>query len=188
MADPKNPAFVVRPMAEELKKVPTWGDPELLPKPTLTRPSAERNPFSPNGTLIPEGPDPRMSLPEDFLGAADLVDFPQWARESYDAWSTETFRDTVKTWLISVFLARSDLIAWDITEKATGRHTGPVRLRPEDRYLRIGLTKRLTAGGSGRAEIALTFPQSLLDDPVTVRTVLDNNALPTLTTQLDALY
>lgn len=180
MPDPKNPAFQVRPMAEELKKVPTYGDPELLPKPDLMRPSSTRNIYSPNGTLIPEGPDPRTSRPVDFLGAADLADFPQWTRERYDAWSTLAFRGTIKTWLIWVFRVRADLIAWDIAEKG-------LRLRPEHRYLRIGLTERKRGGGSARAEVALSFPQDLLDDPSVVRTVLDANAYPTLAAQLDAL-
>ena len=168
-------------------RIPTWGDPELLPKPDLVRPSAERNPYSPNGTLLPEGPDPRMSLPADFLGADDLADFPQWTRERYDAWSTLTFRATTMTWLRYVFRVYPGLIGWGISEKATARNSGPMRLRPEHRFLRITLTKRLRAGRSGEAQVSLSFPQGLLDDAVVVRTILDSNAWPPLMSQLNAL-
>ena len=179
----KTPQFVVRPLANELNQIPKFGDPELLPKPDLVRPSVERMPFSPSGTLIPEGP---RGLPEDFLFAANIQGLP-WTRERYDAWSTETFRNTVMDWLRFVFRTEDALIGWDVDEKGTGRRMGHLRLRPEFRYLLIGLTKRTSPGESGRAEISLTFPQGQLDDVTVIRGVLDSNALPSLQMQLAAL-
>jgi hypothetical protein len=186
MADPQNPAFQARPKAQELNPIPKFGDGQLLPKPDKVRPSAERMPFSPNGTLIPEGPDPRTTLPADFLSAPDIEGLP-WTRERYDAWTTASFRQTVRTWLIYVFLVEAQLIGWDITEKGTGPRMGHLRLRPESRHLVIGLTKRLADGGSGRVEVSLTFPQKLLNDAIVVRTVLDSNAWPSLQQQLALL-
>ena len=155
-------------------KIPKFGDAELNPKPTVTRPSRERMPFGPSresakgvsaGVLKPDGPGP---FPDDIFSATDIVGLP-WTRRRGDEWTDATFRALVLTFLATFFRARASqrLIGWDVTEIANGARMGSTRLSAKDQYLRFGITRRVGRDGTARVEVAVPFPPS---ERVTPRT------------------
>lgn len=97
-------------------KFPQSGDPEVLPKPTITRPVgnlARASPYTANGTLRPDGP----LWPSELL-APDLASFPQWKRRRGDEWTTKETRDEVKTWLARMLRDHfPDWYGWEVIEK-----------------------------------------------------------------------
>ncbi len=131
-------------------KSPEFGDPEILPKGEITRPSQERMPFGPSGELLPEGP----MLPEDFLLAPDIVDFP-WMRKRGDEWTDAAFREIVFDWLIDFFNDRSWPRRWDVRERAAGERSTH-RLPDDQHYLVIGVAD----ADDQRFETSGNFPVS----------------------------
>ncbi len=96
------------------KKIPQFGDPEILPKGRIVRPDAERLPFSrAGGVLLPEGEPQRDPAP-------DLDPFPQWERQLLQGWTDATMRETVRTWLAAFFVARDWPLTWAIVERSKG--------------------------------------------------------------------
>jgi len=149
----------------EAAKIPEYGDPEILPKGTVTRPSADRMPFGPSGELLPEGP----TLPPDFLLAPDIAGFP-WVRKRGDEWTDAVFRSVVFDWLIDYFDTRSWARSWDIRERAASDR-GVNKLPDDQHYLRIGVSD----GASQRFETSATFPVAERD-AISARVILDRAA------------
>ena len=144
-------------------KIPQFGDPELLPKPTVRRASKERMPFGPSvgvraGDLKPEGPGP---YPDDLFTATDIVGLP-WVRRRGDEWTDATMRAIVLAFLSRFFRERPEqrLIGWRIDEIANGARMGTSRLPAKDQYLRFAITKRVGADGEAKVETAINFPLS----------------------------
>ena len=101
--------------------IPKYGDPQLLPKPDLVRPSRERNPWDSGGNLKPEGPGP---YPEGFLEAPDLRPFgdphnpnSRYVRRRGDEWSTTTIRAQVLSWVAAFARARPWVAGWQVVER-----------------------------------------------------------------------
>lgn len=143
---------------------PFPSDRDLLPKPTITRPSHERNPFGGQerggaygGVAHPDGPGP---FPADFLDRSDIASLP-WTRERGDEWTTPALRTAVFTWLRGIFRDRGErarLTGWQVEERATGRGFSPHRLPPRLQYLRIVLVQRVGCDGFRSVEVAQSFP------------------------------
>lgn len=125
----------------------TWepdpGDADLLPKPVVQRPSSV---------------DPAL------LSAPDIERLP-WTRRRGDEWTEPAFRALVRSWMAGFFGARrgDGLVRWDITEKASAERSVN-RLRPEQQYLRIAVTKRVREVDY-RVEVAVPFPPADREDP-----------------------
>ena len=151
---------------------PEYGDPEILPKGVVVRPSAERMPFGPSGELLPEGP----LLPADFLLAPDLVGLP-WTRKRGDEWTDPVFRQIVFEWLIDYFDARSWPIGWTVREWAS-RERMAHRLPDDEHYLVVNVVRR--ADRASFEGVAI-FPVALRG-AVPARVILDR-----LAADLDAL-
>ncbi len=130
------------------KKIPQYGDPELLPKPTVKRPSSLRLPFGPSGELLPEGP----ALPEDYLLAPDVADLP-WSRARGDEWTDEEFRAVVLGWLRTYLRDRPALGRWRVVERASAPRAR--RLPPEKHYLVVAVTRR---SDGAEFESSIPFP------------------------------
>ena len=140
--------------------VPDPGDPDLLPKPTIVRPSRERMPFGPSregvggvsaGVLKPE-PGP---FPDDIFDTPDITGLP-WTRTRGNEWTTATIRAAVLTWVRAFFRARTGLVGWDITERATGDRMASTRLPASQQFLRVGITKCVRELET-RVEVAVSF-------------------------------
>ena len=140
-------------------KVPQFGDPEILPRGTVRRPSPERMPFTNSGALKPGGPGPLTE--ERFTEAPDLAKIPQWTRKRGTEWTTAEFRQLVFTFIIGFFDARDWPGRWDITEVAGSVRS--VNRLPEDRlHLVIGITPK--DGQGPRVETAIEFPANARED------------------------
>jgi hypothetical protein len=131
-----------------LAKIPQYGDPELLPKPTVARPSSLRLPYGPSGELLAEGP----ALPEDYMLAPDVADLP-WKRSRGDEWTDATFRAVVLDWLRAFLRDRSAFGRWRVVEKATAVRSR--RLPPEQHYLVVSVTRR---SDGAEFESSVQFP------------------------------
>lgn len=144
---------------------PKWGDPQILPKGVVRRPSAERMPFGPSGELRTPGP----LREEQFMLAPDLVKLPQWVRKRGDEWTVPEFRALVLEWLSAYFAANQTWARkWQITEVATAMKS-PNRLSDDKVYLRIRITSKTNA----HYEHAAEFPTYAREDnPAQVRKVL----------------
>lgn len=147
-------------------KIPKFGDPEILPKGVVRRPSVERQPFDNRGRLKPDGPGPLKE--ERFYEAPDLGSLPQWKRTRGNEWTTQEFRKLVFAFLIAFFDVRKDWARkWDITEVASAVRSGRL---PEDLWhLVIGVTQK----EGGRIETSVMFPPHAREDnPTAVAAVL----------------
>lgn len=91
---------------------PVNGDPEILPKGTIVRPSGERMPFGPSGELLPNGPQ----LPVDFLRAPDVANF-DWQRLRGNEWTDAAFRTEILNFITTFFAVHSWAKGWAIVEK-----------------------------------------------------------------------
>jgi hypothetical protein len=152
------------------KKIPQYGDPEILPRGTVRRPSVERQPFTNSGELKPGGPGP---LPEErFYEAPDLEKIPQWERTRGNEWTTAEFRRIVFDWIIAFFDARDWPAKWDVKEVASA--TRSVNRLDESRlHLVIGITPK----DGERIETAVMFPlEAREDSPQQVLAVLGQAA------------
>jgi len=144
-------------------KIPQYGDPEILPKGTVRRPSPERMPFGSAGQLKPGGPGP---LPENFTEQADIDGLP-WRRFRGDEWTTPELRALVFSWLVTFFDARSWATAWEVIEKASADRHG--RLRENQWHLVF----RVTRSDNKAFEVAVVFPpDARADAPDRVAKVL----------------
>ena len=146
------------------RHIPISGDPELLPKPTVRRPSRERMPFGPSreaagdvsaGVLKPVGPGP---FPDDMFSATDIERLP-WTRQRGNEWTTATLRALVLTFMARYFRARHHkrLIGWRIAEVANGARMGSTRLLAKDQYLRFTIVQRIGEDGTREVETAIPF-------------------------------
>jgi hypothetical protein len=133
---------------------PERGDPEILPRGTVTRPSRERPQYGPSGELLPEGPP----LPANFLQAPDIENLP-WTRKRGNEWTDADFRQIVFDFLIAFMAARSWARSWDITERANAIRMTAFRLPPDQHYLVLGVTD--TSGQ--RFETSAPFPRTERD-------------------------
>jgi hypothetical protein len=131
-------------------KIPQFGDPEILPRGTVTRPSKQRMPFTTGGILKADGPGPN---PDDFLLAPDIEGLP-YTRRPEDAWTTPEFRTILFAFIVSFFDARKEWVAaWDVVEKASAERMSVARL-PEDQFhLVIGVEDK----SGKRFEVAVAF-------------------------------
>jgi hypothetical protein len=134
--------------------LPQYGDPEILPKGRIVRPSRERLPFGPSGERIE--PD----LPSNFLLAPDIEGLA-WTRKRGDEWTDADFRAIVMQWLIEYLGARTWPLRWDVTERATSIRMTQFRLPPEQQYLVLGITRQ---GDGERFETAMPFPPAKRDE------------------------
>ena len=131
-------------------KIPKYGDPELLPKPTTRYPSAERNPF--HGGKAGERGKVGPYYEDTFYLAPDLKDLP-WERKRGNEWTLLEFRGVVFDWLIAFFEARDWPHTWDIKEVGSGLRSG--RLPPSSQHWVIGITPK----GGTRIELGVSFPE-----------------------------
>lgn len=153
---------------EHAAPLPKYGDPEILPKGTITRPSHERMPFNrAGGELLPNGP----RLPADFLLAPDIKNLP-WTRKRGDEWTDAAFRQIVFTFISNYIKTRSWALRWDVRERATSARMSTMRLPPEQEYLVLGFTR---GSDKKRFETAAPFPPDRRD-AVAARAILDRMA------------
>lgn len=102
---------------------PESGDPQLLPKPLIERPSAQRMPFDAAGRLIPGGP----RFPESRL-APDIKDFP-WRRLPNDNWTSPAHRELTLEFIKKFFADNAGVfVTWRVVE--TLRPERSLLLRP----------------------------------------------------------
>ncbi len=130
---------------------PEFGDPQLLPKGDIIRPSTQRMPFDSGGRLKPGGPGPLTEV--RFYEHPDLANFPQWIRTRGNEWTVQPFRAIVLGWIAGFFRDRSWAHKWDIKEVASMPRSMN-RLGEDHLHLVIGITPREGA----RVETAIAFP------------------------------
>lgn len=101
--------------------IPKFGDPQLLPKPDLVRPSRERSPWDSGGNLKSGGAGP---YPEGFLDAPDLRPLgdphnphSRYVRRRGDEWSTSTIRAQVLSWVATFARDRAWVAGWQVVER-----------------------------------------------------------------------
>jgi len=139
-----------------MAKFPESGDPEILPKPTITLPVgglSRASPYSPNGTLLPNGP----RWPAE-MKAPDLAKFPQWKRRRGDEWTTLRERDMVKAWLTTMLREhKHDWYQWEVIEKFTAERS-PLPLPKPYMVFRIFRLNKSTL------ELSIDFGRSDVDD------------------------
>lgn len=139
-----------------------------MPGPTVRRFTWRNNPFSEGGrviagvhhaggVLLPE-PDPLYNVPID---APDIVGLP-WERRTYDAWTTDAFRDLVKQWLVASLAANPWVRAWHVRERATQARMTMVVLR--DPVLTVTWTRAV----DGRVFVSSTSWTARTRDDVTL--------------------
>jgi hypothetical protein len=147
-------------------KIPKFGDPEILPKGTLRRPSAERMIYDKTGRLTgTTGP----LTEERFYEADDLTVLPQWIRARGNEWTTKAFRQLVFAWLIKFFQTHPWASQWDVKEVASSERNA-VRLSEDQVHLVIGMTRK---PDGKRFETAVMFgPLAREDNPAAVQAVL----------------
>lgn len=132
-----------------MRRIPQYGDPELLPKPTVSGP-----------TML----DPAL------LESADIEGLP-WRRARGDEWTTTGLRRLVFDWLIDFIDARPHISAWEVVEKASAVRSG--RLPPEQYHLVFRMTRKAKSALSV-VETAIAFPVAAREDqPDIVRATLN---------------
>jgi hypothetical protein len=135
-------------------KIPQYGDPEILPKGTVRRPSPERQPFTNSGERKPAGPGP---FPEDFTRHPDIDKLP-WRRVRGDEWTTPELRALVFAFLVQFFDTRDWPKEWEVVEKASADRHG--RLREDQWYLIF----RVTRTDNKVFEVSVVFPPDARED------------------------
>ena len=133
-----------------MRRVPQYGDPELLPKGSVTRPTV---------------------VDDALFEAADIESLP-WKRARGDEWTLPDFRKIVFRFIVGYFDARDWPAAWDITEKASAVRSG--RLPAEQFHLVLGVSRKRD---KHRYETAVAFPPAVVADPARVLVVLNQAAV-----------
>jgi hypothetical protein len=137
------------------KKMPEFGDPELLPKSIEYRGSAERPWFDLTGRAI------TPTLPGDFMNAPDVQGKP-WVRLRGDEWTDAAMRAEVLRWIGERFSIDRLLTRWEVVE--TGAVSGSATRSPV-------LMIRLWRGKAVR-EASSGIPESMRN-AASMRTVCD---------------
>lgn len=133
----------------EVPNQPDHGDPEVLPKGTILRPSAERMPFSRSGELLPEGAE----LPVDFSLAPDIKKFP-WTRNRGQEWTDAAFRAEILSYISTFFAGHSWARRWAIVERKSGANLSITK------YPDPVLVFRFIEGDGTEHEVAQAFPRA----------------------------
>lgn len=136
------------------KKVPEYGDAEILPKAIEYRGSPERRFIDLTGRAA------TPALPADFLGAPDVAGLP-WIRLRGDEWTDAAMRAVVLLWIGERFERDRLLTAWEVVE--TGAISGSSGRAPN-------LCVRLWRGSRAR-EVSSPVPESLMS-PAGLQNVL----------------
>jgi hypothetical protein len=157
--------------------LPQSGDPEILPRGEVTRPSKERMPFGPSGELLNDGP----AVPEDFLQAPDIEGLP-WTRKRGEEWTDATFRQATFDFLIDFFRTRSWAYQWTVRERSQSERMSAHKLPPDQYYLVIGIVRK---SDGQRFETSAEFPRDKRD-AVSARVILDLMAATLDTLQAQA--
>ena len=112
---------------------PDSGDPELLPKPLVERPSSQRNPFDAAGRLRPGGP----RFPE-LRTAPDIKGLP-WTRLPNDNWTSPLHREKTLAFIQRFFRVNAGVfVTWQVLERL--RPERSLLLRP---YLRFTMIRKV---------------------------------------------
>lgn len=138
-------------------KVPQFGDPELLPKPKLTRPSRRRMPYDARGELKPDGPE----FTEPPGVQPDIKGLP-WTRIGFNSWTSEAQRTIVKNFIKAFFQTHFPTYnEWEVIETNSGVRQSTLRTPTPRLRIRV---KRLSDGAW--FEVSLHFEKAVRDDPV----------------------
>ncbi len=136
-------------------KFPQFGDPELLPKGRVTRPSRRRMPFDASGRLIPEGPE----FTEPPGVQPDIKGLP-WSRVGFDSWTSEAQRTIVKDFIRKLMADNFPTYnGWEVIEKNSNLRTSA--LRSKNPFLIIKL-RQISDGAF--VEVAIDFVKTDRDD------------------------
>lgn len=98
--------------------IPQYGDPELLPKPTVVRPVGgvgRQSPYDAKGVLRPEGPRWPAELLAPDIGR--FVTQRQWRRRRGDEWTTARERAMILDWLATLIADHPEWGRWEVDEK-----------------------------------------------------------------------
>ena len=128
---------------------PKYGDPELLPKGKVTRPSSRRMPFDRSGNLLPNGPE----IKEPPGPRPDTEGLP-WVRVGYHSWTVTEERVATLSYLrtfIATYLPSG--ATWSVTEKSTAPLSSLLLARPV-------LIFKITPTGGSKVELTLDFSKS----------------------------
>lgn len=126
---------------------PAHGDPQLLPKGTVVRPSADRMPFGPSGELLPAGP----KLPAGFMRAPDIAKF-NWTRKRGNEWTDATLRTEILTYIAGFFATHSWARSWAVAERTSEKSRGGPYPNPV-------LVFTITDDDGASHEVAQEFPE-----------------------------
>ena len=143
-----------------MTKVPKHGDPEILPRPTIVRPTSSRMPYTTSGKFKPEGPE--FDVP---ISAPDIRGLP-YIRSPRDRWTTESQRKVILTWLKDFFRRNSGVVRWEAHEGRTGTFSS-LFTAPR---LRVVVFERTTLNP---VESSRSFSSSDLKDAASLRAALD---------------
>jgi len=140
-----------------MAKIPQFGDPELLPKPKLTRPSRRSMPFDASGRLKPDGPE--------FVGPLgtqpDIKKLP-WTRLSFDSWTTIEQRAIVMVFLVRFFQDNFPVFnGWSVIEKNSSPRSSA--LRPLNPYLIIRVKRK---SDEQVFEVSIDYPKNVRDSEI----------------------
>lgn len=93
-------------------KIPQHGDPELLPKEVITRPTARRMPFDQRGVLLPQGPE------FDVERAAPDIEGLPYERFDNDEWTSPEQRAEVLEFIRLFFASNTPtFVTWLVKER-----------------------------------------------------------------------
>lgn len=140
--------------------VPANGDPEILPKGTLTRFSRERLPFR-GGKDVPPGP-----WPPDFLDDSDLPKhfgnpkFPtsRYFRRRGEEWTTAAQRAVLLAFISRFVKSRDWAFDWQLVERGSMIQQTVLRKRDSRARLAPFVIFRITASDGAIHETSIDFP------------------------------
>lgn len=137
--------------------IPQFGDPELLPKPKLERPSRRRMPFDASGRLKPEGPE----FTEPPGTQPDIKGLP-WKRLGFDSWTNVDQRALVMDFICDLMADNFPTFnGWQVIEKNSSPRNSA--LRPPNPFLIVKLRRK----SDGQFfETTIDFPKAVRDDLV----------------------
>lgn len=104
--------------------IPQFGDPELLPKPKLVRPTRRRMPYDASGRLKPNGPE----FTEPPGPQPDIAGLP-WKRIGFNSWTSEAQRTIVKDFIREFFADNFPTFnQWEVIEINSGQRQSVLKL------------------------------------------------------------